>query len=30
MKRFMEFCAQHGLLQMLAKRREFFQKESEA
>jgi 5'-3' exonuclease len=29
MKRFMEFCAQHGLLQMLAKRREFFQKESE-
>jgi DNA polymerase-1 len=27
--KFMEFCAQHGLLQMLAKRREFFQKESE-
>ena len=27
--KFMEFCAQHGLLQMLANRREFFQKESE-
>ena len=27
--KFMEFCAQNGLLQMLAKRREFFQKESE-
>jgi 5'-3' exonuclease len=27
--KFIEFCAQHGLLQMLAKRREFFQKESE-
>ena len=29
LKHFMEFCAQHGLLQMLAKRREFFKKESE-
>ena len=28
LRQFMKFCAQHGLLQMLAKRREFFQKES--
>jgi hypothetical protein len=30
LEKFMQFCAQHGLLQMLAKRREFFQKESES